>query len=243
MERILLLTGASSEVGQHLLRNIYTEYSHIYLQYRHMNDELKALVAEISREISVTEYVCDFENINDLQKMVEEMKSLKICPNNIVHIPAPKVYNSFFHKDTWENYEKGWEISVRSIVEILRALLPNMAKDGYGRVVFLLTSYTVNLPAKYLASYVTVKYALLGLMKALSVEYISKGITVNGVSPDMMETKFLSELPRIMVATYAEKSPIGRNVYVDEVIPIIKYMLSDLGAAMTGQNVAVTGGL
>jgi 3-oxoacyl-[acyl-carrier protein] reductase len=118
-----------------------------------------------------------------------------------------------------------------------------MAKNRYGRIVFMLTSCTQNYPAKYQSSYVTVKYALLGLMKSLSVEYANKGITVNGVSPDMMETKFLSDIPEMVLEQNRENSPIGRNVFVGEVTPVICHMLSDMGASMTGQNVGITGGL
>lgn len=84
------------------------------------------------------------------------------------------------------------EDSVAAMIEAIKAdgRIPNMAKKKYGRIVFMLTSCTINNPPKYQSSYVTVKYALLGLMKALAVEYADRGITVNGVSPDMMETKF-----------------------------------------------------
>ena len=61
----------------------------------------------------------------------------------------------------------------------------------------MLTSCTTNIPPKYLASYVTSKYALLGLVKALSNEYADKGIRINGISPSMIETKFLENIPLI----------------------------------------------
>ena len=107
----------------------------------------------------------------------------------------------------------------------------------------MLTSDTVDMPPKYQSSYVTVKYALLGLMKSLAVEYAEKGITFNGISPDMIETKFLSELPELIVENNRNNSPLGRNIRIDEIVPIFEYLLSDAGASMTGQNIAVTGGM
>lgn len=117
-----------------------------------------------------------------------------------------------------------------------------MSKSKYGRIIFLLSSNTIGKPAKYQSSYVTVKYALLGLMKALAAEYADKGITVNGVSPDMMETKFLSGIPDLIVEQNRENGPMGRNVYVEEILPMIQYMLSEEGASMTGQNIEISGG-
>ncbi|MDO4219294.1 MAG: SDR family oxidoreductase [Synergistaceae bacterium] len=243
MKKILLLTGASSDVGMSLLAEIFADYETIYLQYRNMNERLKKLIDTIGKKTKVCPLQADFRDVNSINSMIYSIIENGDLPNNIVHFPAAKAYNMQFHKDNWENYNTGWQISVRSIVLVLQAFIKNMAKERYGRIVFMLTSYTNNLPARYQTSYVTVKYALLGLMKSLSVEYADKGITVNGVSPDMMETKFLSELPDLIVETNREGSPIGRNIYVNEIIPIFKYMLSDLGASITGQNIAITGGL
>jgi 3-oxoacyl-[acyl-carrier protein] reductase len=91
------------------------------------------------------------------------------------------------------------EVSVHSIVLILQAFIPYMEKNRYGRIVFMLASYMQNYPAQYQSGYVTVKYALLGLMTSLTVEYADKVITVNGVSLDMMGIKFQSDIPEMIV--------------------------------------------
>lgn len=243
MEKVLLVTGASSELGINLINKVYSDYKRIYLQYRNMNDQLQETIDYLKGKTEIVLFKVDLSNVLDVNKMIADINESMILPNCIVHFPAPKAYNMQFHKDKWENYDLGWIVSVRSIVMILQAFMKNMARNKYGRIVFMLTNNTNNLPAKYQSSYVTVKYALLGLMKSLSVEYIDKGITVNGVSPDMMETKFLSNLPELIIEQNKANSPIGRNIYIKEVVPIMEYMLSDLGAAMTGQNIVISGGL
>lgn len=243
MKKILLITGASSEVGIALLQTVYEDYERIYLQYRTMNKALQDTVAGLSKRVELILLEADFTKAESVENMIQEIRESGILPNHVVHFPAPKAYNRQFHKDKWENYELGWEISVHSIVLLLQEFMKDMVKDRYGRIVFMLTGNTQNLPAKYQAGYVTVKYALLGLMKALAVEYINRGITVNGVSPDMTETKFLSELPELIIEKNREKSPLGRNIYIEEIVPVIKLLLSDSGASITGQNIGITGGL
>lgn len=243
MEKVLLVTGASSELGINLINKVYSDYKRIYLQYRNMNDQLQETIDYLKGKTEIVLFKVDLSNVLDVNKMIADINESMILPNCIVHFPAPKAYNMQFHKDKWENYDLGWIVSVRSIVMILQAFMKNMARNKYGRIVFMLTNNTNNLPAKYQSSYVTVKYALLGLMKSLSVEYIDKGVTVNGVSPDMMETKFLSNLSELIIEQNKANSPIGRNIYIKEVVPIMEYMLSDLGAAMTGQNIVISGGL
>ena len=58
----------------------------------------------------------------------------------------------------------------------------------------------------------------------------------------MMETKFLSELPELIKELSAQSSPLGRNIYVQEVIPTIEFLLSSGSDRISGQNIAVMGG-
>lgn len=243
MDNILLVTGASSEIGTQLIKKIYKQYDLIYAHYYHMNDDLQALIDNVKSEVKIIPLQADFSSEESVISLIEKINKEGKTPNSIVHLPAPKAYNKQFHKDIWENFDLGWQISVHSIVSILKAFIPNMTRQRYGRIVFMLSNNTIGFPAKYQASYTTVKYALLGLIKSLSTEYADKGITVNGVSPDMMETKFLSDIPNIIIKQNAENSPNKRNIRVDEVLPIIEYMLSNSGASMTGQNIGITGGL
>ena len=117
-----------------------------------------------------------------------------------------------------------------------------MSKNNYGKIIFMLSSFTTNTVPRFQAAYITIKYALLGLMRDLAREYIFKGIRVNAVSPQMMETKFLSDMSNLVVEQNAKENPLGRNITVDEVIPIFKLLLSEESDAIVGENIAVTGG-
>lgn len=243
MTKSLLLTGASSDVGMRLLREIASDYGTIYVQYRNRSEEFGRLIDDLSGITELIPIQADFSESGAAGSLIDHITEHGIVPCHVVHLPAPKMHQSRFHKEDWSDWEDGWEISIHSIVTILQAFLPSMAKARHGRIVFMLTSCTSGSPPKYLSGYVTVKYALLGLMKSLAVEYADKGITVNGISPDMMETKFLSELPHLVAEQNAANSPLGRNIRIEEVIPMFRYMLSDAGAAMTGENVVIRGGM
>ena len=242
MNKVLLITGASSDVGMKLLREVYPEYGRLYLQYRTMNSAFENLIGELSDKADIVPLQADLSDMDSVLELTRRIKETEVLPDNIVHLAAPKANNKQFHKEKWDNFETGWEVGVHSIIAVLQAFLPSMVKQKYGRIVLMLTAYTQNNPPKFQTSYVTVKYALLGLMKSLSAEYADKGITVNGVSPGMMETKFLSALPELIIEQNRMNSPLGRNIYVEEVIPVIRHMLSDSGASMTGQNIIISGG-
>lgn len=241
MDKVILITGASSDMGCDLIRKIHGSYSRIWAHYHSSSDELEKLRSEIGEKIRLLP--CDFCSADDIRQIIRQIDESGDIPNQIVHFAAPKTFNRQFHKCCWEDYQKGIDTSLRSITILLGHYIPLMRKQRYGRIVFLLTSYLIGTPPKFQSPYITVKYALYGLMKNLAAEYADKGITVNGVSPDMVETKFLDLVPELIIRQNAEKSPIKRNLRPDDVTPAVKYLLSDEAEAVTGANIGITGGV
>ena len=239
-DKVLLVTGASSDVGLALLRKISGGYRRIWAHYHSNMEGIKALQEEFGDVIVPIQ--ADFGSRESTKAMIETIEASGDLPDHLVHLSAPKARNLQFHKTSWEDYQRELDTSLRSVTEILQAFLPKMAKKKYGKVVFMLTAYTIGMPPKFQSIYVTTKYALLGLMMSLSSEYASKGVTVNGVSPEMIETKFLSELPQLIIEQNAQASPLGRNLTASDVLPTFEYLLSEGADGVTGQNIAITGG-
>ena len=134
------------------------------------------------------------------------------------------------------------DISFKSLILILQSFMPKMAKLKYGKVVLLLSFVIDGMPPKYCSNYVMTKYALLGLMKSLAVEYADKGITVNGISPAWVMTKYIDNQPDFLVEQNAQLSPIGRNLLVSDIVPSINWLLSDGADCVNGQNISITCG-
>lgn len=236
-ERVLLVTGASSDIGVALIDSVVNSYSMVIAQYNHFNLELQVLGEKHGDKIWFLE--ADLSNNNSIIKMIEVMEEKKIVVDHVVHLAAMKAENSQFRKESWSKVTNHMDVSVKSIYLLLQAIFPQMIKQKYGKVIFMLTSYIVGVPPKFQSSYIMSKYALLGLMKTLSVEYIDHGITVNGVSPDMINTKFIADLPRWIPEKNASESLLGRNLTVDEVVPVFQYLLSDGADVLTGQNIEI----
>lgn len=237
MDKILLVTGASSDIGSELVRNVSQNYKKVIAHYYHWNENLECLKRETGDKIIFLQ--SDFSDLDSVTGLIHRIKEQGLEPDHIVHLPAPKMKIQKFVKEDWETFQNGWETSVHSLVEILQAFLPHMQKQKYGKIVLMLTSCTLDLPPKFQAAYTTVKYAMLGLMKSLAVDYMDKGITVNGVSPDMIQTKFLSELPEHLIEQYAEKRPEKRILRVEEVLPVLSFLLSEGAAHVNGMNLGV----
>ncbi len=236
--RTLLVTGASSDIGCALIRKTAANYKTIYAHYNGAAEK----ITELSRETGgkVIPLQADFSDEASVEGMISEIRATGVTPDHIVHLVSPRLSMKKFKKLTVVDFEEEIRVSVLSAVNILIDMVPEMAKRKYGKVVFMLSANTVGNPPAFQSVYVTQKYALLGLMKSLAAEYAQYGVTVNAVSPDMMETGFLSEVPQTAVKMSAEGSPLGRNLTVDDVVPSFIYLLSDGADTVTGVNLPVS---
>ena len=129
-----------------------------------------------------------------------------------------------------------------SSLAICNAFLPAMAKRGRGRVVFILSSVTLGMPPSAMTDYTIAKYAQLGLMRSLASDFGSKGVRVNAVSPSMVDTPFLTEIPGNMIIQNAAAHPMKRNATPNEIAPMVAFLLSDGAEYMNGVNLPITGG-
>ncbi len=242
-ERCIFLTGASSEIGMAFLEAQGDGYSRIFAHYNHGSDRFDALKERFRERL--TPLRADLQNEEEIMALIDAVDDSGVYPDHFIHLASDKMTGGKFHKRDHGDFGKAWQISVYPSVILLNAFLEKMVKKKYGRIIFMLTSCTFGIPPRYYSPYVTTKYALLGLMKALSTEYSAKGITVNGISPEMMDTKFLDGMLKkeVILKENAEKSPLGRNIEVKDVIPVISYLLSDAAEAVTGQNIGITGGM
>lgn len=239
--KVLLVTGGSSSVGLGLIAEIEKEYDAIWVHYNNSSDRVNELKDRLGDKIKPVK--ADFSKEEDVIELINAITNSKLIPNHIVHLAAIKSENKKFHKFNWSDYQEMIDSSLKPAVLILNKFLPFMSKNNYGKVVFMLSSFVDGATPKYQSPYIVSKYALYGLMRNLAAEYIEKGITVNAVSPDMMETGFIDNIPDLIKAQNAESSPIKRNLKVEDVIPTFEYLLSDGADTVYGQNIVIMGKL
>ena len=205
-----------------------------------MNENLKKLSEELGDKLILIQ--ADLSSEDDVNNLIVEIKKVTDAPSHIIHFPAPVCNNQKFHKIKWEVYQRELDISLKSLIIILQAFLPAMAKRKYGKIIVMLSFVVNNIAPAYCSNYVVTKYAMLGLVKALATEYGSKGITVNGISPAWVMTKYIDNQPDVLKEQNAQSSPIGRNLVVDDINPTIEFLLSDGSDCINGQNISITCG-
>ncbi len=268
--RIILILGASSDLGTELIRELdelearknegnakrieraekaggadgqesASAMRPLILAHYAKNREALTKLQEACTCVEIEPIQADLSVQEEVCAMLSDIRERALIPTHIVSLAAEKC--SYMRISEWERerVQKDMNIQFFSLAEVFRVCLPEMAKRGYGKVVVMLSAYTVMEPPKYLANYTSVKYALLGLMRSAAAEYGDQGLNINGVSPEMIETKFLSGIGRKVREMNAENSPRHRNLTVKDVIPSVLYLLSEEAEFVNGVNLNLTG--
>ena len=236
-----LLLGASSDLCRAFMeRHEWRNGDEIIAQYCRSHDRLAELKKKISAKMEL--WQADFSEEESTASFAAKLKAEKFVPTHIIHVPAVPIENMRFTEIDWADAEKQLNVQCRSLWMVLQAVIKGMAKAKQGKIILGLSSYSMGVPPKFLAGYVTAKYALMGMGKALASEYAPKGIQVNMISPSMMETRFLANVYCGVVEQTAAANPLKRNARPEDVAGLIEYLFSASNTFVTGVNFPVTGG-
>ena len=122
----------------------------------------------------------------------------------------------------------------------MKEIVPDMLAAGWGRIINI-TSSSIQTGAPGMVHYVGAKSGLLGMSKALAVEYADKGITVNTVPPGFIDTPMLRASP-VDVDAYAAQQLMKRAGKPEDIAGAVAYLASDEAGYVTGQTISVNGG-
>jgi NAD(P)-dependent dehydrogenase (short-subunit alcohol dehydrogenase family) len=146
---------------------------------------------------------------------------------------------------TIEGWNRMLAVNLTGTFHCLQAAIPDMLAGGFGRIVTI-SSSSAQSGANRMAHYVASKGGVVGLTKALAVEYAPHGITVNTIPPGFIDTPMArraearGDLPSIDAV--AARTPVRRAGTPDDIAAACAFLCSDEAGYITGQLLGVNGG-
>lgn len=236
-DRVVLITGGATGIGESLVRNFARQGSRV--AFFDIQDEPgHALAGELGAD-----YIpCDLTDIPALQAAVGQV----LARHGTVDVLVNNAANDQRHRTedvTPEYWERSMNVNLRSQFFTIQAVLPAMKAAGRGSIINL-SSISWMIPSTGLPVYIAAKAAIVGLTRTLARELGPAGIRVNAVAPGAIAT----EKQKRLIYTPEYKAEImGRQALKIEIVPddvarLALFLASDDAGAITNQSYVIDGG-
>jgi NAD(P)-dependent dehydrogenase (short-subunit alcohol dehydrogenase family) len=150
---------------------------------------------------------------------------------------------------TIEDWDRSFNLNVRSMFVMCKAMLPKMIAAGGGVIINMSSVLGANKAAPNRVAYASSKAAVQGFTRALAIDHVKQNIRVNCVCPGTVDTPSLGERikefkdPVQARKDFVARQPMGRLATAEEIAETFVYLASDESSFMTGQALYVDGGM
>lgn len=147
-----------------------------------------------------------------------------------------------FHTITEESWDRMIRINLKGPFLVTQAIVPDMFDAGWGRIINI-SSSSAQSGAANMGHYAASKGGVIGMTKALAIEFADRGITVNNVPPGFVDTPLLREgRDDSQIEHFASRMPMKRPGKPEDIAYAVAYLASDEVGYVTGQTLSVNGG-
>ena len=237
-----LVTGGARGIGKAICLNLARQGADIAFVDVGRPEVAEATVAEIQalgrKAIYIPADVTDPEAcVKAVADTVAAFGKIDILVNN-----AGITRDDLIMRMPIDDWKKVLEVNLFGAFYMIKAAIRPMLKAHAGRIVNM-SSVSGQAGQMGQANYSSSKAGLIGLTKATAREVASRGITCNAVAPGFIVTELTKDLPEALQNQIKAATPLGHFGTVEDIANAVTFLASDEAAYITGQVLAVDGGL
>ena len=238
--RVALVTGASRGIGRAIAARLAGAGATVVAAARgdHAHETVEAIRAEGGAAEAIALDVTDAAGIDAAVKgIVERLGRIDVLVNN-----AGITRDTLALRMKREDWDAVIQTNLSAAFACAQAVLRPMIKQRMGRIINI-TSVVGQSGNAGQANYAASKAGLIGLTKALALEVASRNITVNAVAPGLIDTEMTRAIAKGAHEEWAAKIPLARLGTPGDVAAAVQFLASDEASYITGQVLAVNGGM
>ena len=241
--KLALVTGAARGIGRAIAIELARSGFDIALNYNSSEEAAESLVAEIKAlGVNAVKFKADVSNQEECAKLFKDIKaamgnSVSVLVNN-----AGITRDNLLMRMKPDEWQAVINANLNSVYYCTREAIRDMAKARYGRIINI-ASVVGLIGNAGQANYAASKAGIIGFTKSVAREYASRGITANAIAPGFIATKMTDVLKDDIKAGIEAQIPAGHIGTPEDVANAVKFFASDASAYITGQVLAVDGGM
>lgn len=243
--KVALVTGASSGLGEACAIELAREGVRLAVAARR-KEELDR-VASLARDAGASDaraFIVDLSDVRSIDRLLRDVRdAFGGVDILIANSGGPRA--GTFTQTSPADWDAAYQSLLRSILQLAEGFVPGMRERRWGRIVAL-TSTSVKQPIATLALSNIFRTALIAALKTLSSEVAKDGVTVNAIATGRIETARLRSLygnDQAALQRAGSEVPVGRVAQPDEFAPLAAFLCGEPARYITGQTIAVDGGL
>ncbi len=240
--KFALVTGGSRGIGRAIVQRLATQGADVAFTYKGnaaAAAETVTSVEALGRTALSIQADAAQADIPDtvVKTVLEAFGKIDILVNN-----AGVTRDDLIMRMSIEAWREVLETNLFGAFYMTKAVTRPMLKAKGGRIINI-TSVSGQAGQTGQANYSAAKAGIIGLTKATARELASRGITVNAIAPGFVLTELTQDLPAALQAEITARTPLGRFGETTEIADAVAFLASDEAAYITGQVLAVDGGL
>lgn len=233
----VLVTGASRGLGLGIVRHLIANGYAVSSVSRVITDGLRDLHAKAPDRLCIHEF--DLRNIGDGHALVQNVEAagpLHALVNN-----AAVAHDDLLIRMPESAIRETIDVNLVATILLSRAVAKRLVRGGGGRIVSI-SSIVAHRASCGLTVYAAAKAALESFSRSLALELGRRNITVNVVAPGFLDTDMTRSLTPEQRTRVRARSPLSREVTIDDVAASVLFLLSDAAGSITGTTLVVDGG-
>ena len=243
-----IVTGGTRGIGRAIVRELaarsccgvlFSDVAFIYNSCDECADEIQKEVGSLDTKIYA--FKADASSFEAAQATIDEaikdLGGVDILVNN-----AGITRDNLLLRMSEKEFDDVININLKSVFNYTKAVLRPMIQQKYGRIINIASVVGIIGNAGQ-ANYAASKAGVIGFTKSTAREVASRGITVNAVAPGFIETDMTSKLNDKQREALMNKIPMHRLGTPEDIAKVVGFLSSDEAAYITGQVIAVDGGM